>query len=134
MERVFRRVPEGRQRGVRVAQPWQVPCFEVKFACTPHKIWAGEQRQAIKRILRAENVLGAEEEIAIEMEAPGLKEFLGTKISIVKGLCDYCDERYEQWGEDLKVRFQLYAAETAAECARQIVLECSREKVCGLAT
>jgi len=122
MQQLFRRPPHGLALDVSVADPSQVPVRAVKFACTRDVINVATVREVIRDCLVKEGFVTCHEEFGIEMEGPGVAISGGPMMCIIKGVCDYADERKQQWKKtSAQVFFQLYASETAAELATQLI-------------
>lgn len=122
LHQAFRRTPHGCANNTVAANPEAVPVRAVNFACTRDVINVSAAKAAIRACLTNTGNLAAGADFGIEMEGPGVAAYTERTMCIIKGVCDYADEKKEQWKEThAQVLFQLYAAETAADYAVQTI-------------
>jgi nucleoside phosphorylase len=121
MQRVYRRTPSGLVPDVRVASADKILLRKVKFACSDHVVNEAADRAELHAFLRRKKLVAEDEHVAIEMEGVGAAFSTQKRTAIVKGVCDYADDAKGAWPEGPKMLLQLYAAETAADVAIEIV-------------
>jgi hypothetical protein len=76
----------------------------------------------MRAFLKQANHLATDEEFGMEMEGAGTTLYShSSTMCIIKAVCDYGDDSKATWPVGSKVLYQLYAAETAAEYAMNVV-------------